>query len=69
MDGQIDEVARAICDLLQAQTEYNKANQVYDGRSWVWAGKNVIEELDKAKKHLKQALDNYVDDRIAKARG
>jgi hypothetical protein len=67
MDVLTDELARAICALLAAQGEYDKADQQYDGRSWVWAGAEVIENLDNAKKQLKKAMDNYIDDRIAKA--
>lgn len=69
MDVRIDQVARAICGLLRAQAEYDEADQEYDGRSWVWAGAEVIEKLDKAKKQLKKTLDDYIDDRIAKAGG
>lgn len=67
MDILTDELSRAICGLVGAQSEYDRADQEYDGRSWVWAGAEVIENLDNAKKQFKKALDNYIDDRIARA--
>jgi len=69
MDVLVDEVARAICGLIRAQAGYNEANLEYDGRSWIWAGAEVIKELDSAKNQLKSALDAYIDDRIARAKG
>jgi hypothetical protein len=64
MDVLTDQLTNAICELLKAQIEYDGANKEYDGKSWIWAGGKVIKNLDSAKKQLRKALDDCIDDRV-----
>ena len=52
----IADLMTAFQDAVNAQHEYNKAHEEYDGYSW---------DLTKAQQAFEAALEQYIDERIA----
>ena len=63
----MDELMQAFQDSADAQFEFNKAYEEYEGYSWDWAGHHIIEAKEKANKRFQEAPQEVIDERIALA--
>jgi len=61
----ISDLMTAFQNAVNAQHEYNKAYEEYDGYSWDWAGGDYIDATKKAQIAFESALEQYIDERIA----
>ena len=63
----LDEAMDAVMQLFGAQAEYNAARAKYaDCYSWDYSGYE-IDRLDKAKDAAREAINAYIDSRVASA--
>jgi len=61
---EITELIESLVTLMNVQSRYNKAVEEFDGYSWDYYGRNMIDELDNAKKDAKDSMDKYIDERV-----
>ena len=64
MNIDIDELIKSLLRLVLVQSKYNKAVEEFEGYSWDWYGRDVIEALDEAKTDFKKLMDGYIDQRV-----
>lgn len=60
----IDKLTHAISRLSEAQANYEKAHQEYQGGSWGWAGQPLKEKIEEAEKKLEDSLNEIIDIRV-----
>ena len=61
---EMTELIESLVTLMNVQSRYNKAVEEFDGYSWDWYGRDMIEELDNAKTNAKDSMDKYIDERV-----
>jgi hypothetical protein len=61
------DIGEALRTYIQRATDEREARNKYDGYSWGWHGAALIGEVRDAEKALTDALDTYIDGRVAKA--
>ena len=64
--ASISDLMAALQTAIDAQHEYNKAHDEYDGWSWDWRG-DWQDGLDAARQQFEAALQEYIDERVAVA--
>jgi len=60
----MDKLIEAFVTLMNVQSRYNKEVAEFEGYSWDYYGRNIIEELDNAKEEFKKAMNKCIDERI-----
>jgi hypothetical protein len=60
----MNELIESLITLMNTQSRYNKAVAEFEGYSWDWYGRNIIEELDEAKENAKNLMDKKIDERV-----
>jgi hypothetical protein len=62
-----DEIVDAVSSLIDAKSAYDEALKEYEGYSWDWAGRDLIETLEKAKERLRGLLKEYISQEVKEA--
>ena len=64
MTTDISDLMNALQQAVDAQHEYNKARDEYQGYSWDWNGRHY-DALKEAQDDFEKAIGEYIDERIA----
>lgn len=61
---QIESLIQALDNYYDAKKEEEEARERYDGRSWGYFGRSLIEAKERAAEDIQKRLDEYIDRRI-----